>query len=171
MKRSFSQRERALLGIAIGLYEKLGKTTQKNIEKLALQCMLLDIALGNIEAIRTKLGTTGDEIEFTDDLRVTARDAIELTYQRAEKVKEDQQELLIPVETTEEYEYELRALRRAFANQPDLLDGTETTVSVNGGPHVPLDSPEMEKQIADVVKRSRRKLDATLREAGVQPPA
>jgi hypothetical protein len=167
MKRSFSQRERALLGIAITLYEKLGKTTQKNIEKLALQCMLLDVALGNIEAIRAKLGTTGDEIEFTDDLRVTARDAIELTYQRAEKVKEDQQELLIPVETTEEYEYELRALRRAFANQPDLLDFVDATVSVDGGPPVPLGSAEAEKQMRKMIRKTFHKGE----QPGSSPPA
>jgi hypothetical protein len=129
MKRPFTTRERALLGIAITLYEKPGKTTQKNLEKLALPSMHLDGALGNVEAIRLKLGGTSDEIEFTFDLRVTAKDAIELAYQRTEKVKGDQQELLMPIETTEEYEYELSALRRVFADQAELGFG-ETTVEI-----------------------------------------
>jgi hypothetical protein len=109
MKRKFSQRERALLGIAITIYEKLGNSTSKNLEQLNVECLTLKAALLNVTAIRGKLATSSidHDVEFTHDLRLTARDAIELTFQKAEKVKDAQQDLLIPVEATEEYEYEL----------------------------------------------------------------
>jgi hypothetical protein len=128
MIRAYSQRERALLGIALSLYEKLAKSTEKNLKKLNLPDIHVLTAVGNVEAIRTKLGTTGNEIEFTNDLRITAKDAIELTNQRAQQIKSGQEELLMGVGDAEEYEYELKALRRAFSDQIEAFN--ETTVEI-----------------------------------------
>jgi hypothetical protein len=147
MIRSYSQRERALLGIALTLYEKLGETTKKNLAKLNLPDMAVLTALGNVEVIRTKMGTTGNEIEFTNDLRITAKDAIELTNQRAQKVKSGQEELLMEVHDAEQYEYELKALRRAFSDQVEAFDETTLEISAGG------------KSVKTTVGKMKRKLD------------
>jgi hypothetical protein len=107
MKRAFTGRERALLGIALTLYEKLAKNTQKALQKLNLPDMYVDIAVGNVEAIRTKLDSTSTEIEFTGDLRTTASNAIELAHSKAEKVKGE-----VPLGEMK------RRMDRAVAEQP-----------------------------------------------------
>lgn len=155
MIRAYSQRERALLGIALSLYEKLAETTKKNLAKLNLPDLAVLTAIGNVEAIRTKMGTTGNEIEFTNDLRITAKDAIELTNQRAQKVKSDQEELLMGVTDADQYEYELKALRRAFSDQVEAFD--ETTLEISDG--------------GKSVKTTVGKMKRRLKDMGDQPPA
>jgi hypothetical protein len=133
MNRHYNQRERALLGIAITFYEGLAKATEKNLKRLGLPTLYVQTAIGNVEAIRVQLATTGDtEVEFRHELRVTARDAIELVSRKAEKVKGEQEQLLMPLTGAEEYEFELKALRRAFGEQLELADVRIAAVGDDG---------------------------------------
>ena len=117
------------------------------IRKLNLPDIHVLTAVGNIEAIRTKLGTTGNEIEFTNDLRMTAKDAIELANKAAERIKSGQEELLMGVTDAEQYEYELKALRRAFSDQVEAFDETTLEISAGG------------KRVKTTVGKMKRKLD------------
>jgi hypothetical protein len=115
-------RERELFAaVALKLYDNLCKGTQANLGTLNLPTMHVDIARGNVEAWKEKLATNADEIEITEDLRITAKDAInfvlESKYTKAEK---DQTTLLIDTASTEATVSELKKLRRRFAEQPDL---------------------------------------------------
>lgn len=115
-------RERELFAaVALKLYDNLAKGTQANLATLNLPTMHVDIARGNIEAWKEKLATNADVVEITDDLRITAKDAInfvlESKYTKAEK---DQTTLLIDTVSTEQTVSEMKKLRRRFADQADL---------------------------------------------------
>lgn len=115
-------RERELFGaVALDKYDRLAKGTQANLATLALPTMHVDIARGNVEAWKEKLATTSEEIEITDDLRITAKDAIDYVLDsKYSKSMKEQTELLIDTQLTERTISELRRIRRKFAEQPEL---------------------------------------------------
>lgn len=117
MKRELRSRDRELLSVALNVYEALAKSVKSNLESLNLPTMAVDTALGNVEVIRKRLGTTSSEVEIQEDLRITARDALDFMYNKAEAVKKSAQKLTMATDNAEEFEHEVSRLTSAFSEQ------------------------------------------------------
>jgi hypothetical protein len=120
MKRALQPRDRELLSVGLRIYEALANTTKSNLEALALPTLHADTAIGNIEVIRKRLGTTSLEVEFENDLRVTTMDVLSLLANRVGKVKRDEEKLTIPTGDVDGTEKEVLSLQSAFAHQLTL---------------------------------------------------
>lgn len=123
MKRKLKMREREVLGVALREYEALATTTKKNLEALNLpnSKIHVDTAIGNIGIIRERLGTTGEEVEVQEDLRITVHDCLTLMFDKTEKLKNTQLKMTMGTSDAEDYEELVQGLQRAFAEQMALL--------------------------------------------------
>ena len=117
MIAKLKKREREILAAAMHVYEKLAKGVEKNLETLALPTVAVQTALGNIEVIRNRMGETREEIEFTDDLRICAKDCLMLYQTRLGKVEGAQEELVSPTTEIQKTKAEAAALIRSLDDQ------------------------------------------------------
>lgn len=120
MKYQLKLREREIIGTATTLYETLATSTLKNLEALSLPTMAVSVAIGNIEMIRERLGTTSDvseDVELQNDLRMTVKDSLLYMESKVEKVKKDQLKLTIGTTDTEATAEEISELVAGFSEQ------------------------------------------------------
>jgi hypothetical protein len=166
MKKKLSTRDRALVSVALAVYEKMAMSTKANLEKLALPTLHIDTAIGNIETIRARLGTTSEEVHFSDDLRITVKDCLSVMMSKAEKVKDGQEELLIPTDETQETQMQIGRLFRAFGDQLDIeAEIGETTVELRSGTKStgPMSLNEFHRRADKAIKKNGRKPRKTRR--------
>lgn len=134
MKVSLKPRERSLLGIALNKYDRLAQGTSANLTTLNLPNLAPETARGNVKQINELLGQTGGDqsMNFAADLVATTLDALRFALTKYVKIENDQTELLIPLQLTEQTVNEVKALQRKFGEQIDAIDDVPPKPSPEG---------------------------------------